>query len=90
MSRIIAGLAVAVAAIFTAWGIAAMLLDLTQQNGGGPWLLCLLYGLLLVVFWAGMSLLRWRSTLGIVVLILSASFALPLGLFALLIRMADD
>lgn len=90
MSRVVAGLAVAAAAIFTAWVIAAALLDLMKQDDGRPWLLHLLYGILLVVFWSGMSLLRWRSTAGIIVLIISASCALPLGLLTLLIRMADD
>jgi hypothetical protein len=46
--------------------------------------------LLLAMFWSGLSLLRWRSTLALIILILSTIYALPLGLFVLALRLADD
>lgn len=88
--RWIAWLAVAFAAAFTAWALYAMAADLMHHDDGGPWLLYILYGLLLFMFWSFLGVLRWRSPFAWVVLIFLAIQALPLGIFTLLLRLADD
>jgi len=50
----------------------------------------LLWFLLLALVWSGLSLLRWRTNLAIVVMLLSALYALPLGVLILLLRAVSD
>jgi hypothetical protein len=83
-------IAVVLAATFTICAIAKMAIDLMTEDSHAPWLLYLLWFLLLAMFWSGLSLLRWRSNLTIVVLLLSSIYAMPLGLFILIFRMVDD
>jgi hypothetical protein len=83
-------IAVVLAATFTICAIAKMAIDLMAEDSHAPWLLYLLWFLLLAMFWSGLSLLRWRSNLAIVVLLLSSIYAMPLGLFILIFRMVDD
>ena len=82
--------ATGLAAAYTVWAIAVMASDLMREDNHALWTLYLLWLLLLAMFWSGLSLLRWRSTLAIIILILSTIYALPLGLFVLALRLADD
>jgi hypothetical protein len=61
-------IAVFLAATFTICAIAKMAIDLMAEDSHAPWLLYLLWFLLLAMFWSGLSLLRWRSNLAIVTL----------------------
>jgi hypothetical protein len=83
-------IAVFLAATFTICAIAKMAIDLMAEDSHAPWLLYLLWFLLLAMFWSGLSLLRWRSNLAIAILLLSLIYAMPLGLFILIFRMVDD
>ena len=60
------------------------------EDNHAAWLLYMLWLLLLAMFWSALSLLRWRTNLAIVVLLLSASCALPLGLFVIVFRLVDE
>jgi len=83
-------LAVGLAAIFSIWAIAVMASDLLREDSHPPWLLYVLWFLLLVMFWSGLSLLRWKTTLAILIFALSAIYALPLGLLVIVLRSVDD
>ena len=83
-------MATALAAAFTIWAIALMAGDLMHGDSHAPWALYLLWSLLLAMFWSGLSLLRWKATLAIVVLLLSTLYALPLGLLIVVLRLVDD
>jgi hypothetical protein len=82
--------ATGLAAVFTVWAIAVMTSELMRENSHAPWVLYLLWFLLLAMFWSGLSLLRWRTTLAIIVLLLSTLNALPLGLLIIVLRLVDD
>ena len=82
--------ALSLTAAFTIWAIAVMANDLMRDDSHPPWALYLLWFLLLAIFWSGLSLLRWRTTLAIVILLLSSIYALPLGLFIIIFRLVDD
>lgn len=83
-------MATGVAAAFTVWAIAVMTSDLMRENNDAPWALYLLWFLLLTMVWSGLSLLRWRTTLAIIVLFLATLYALPLGLLIIVFRLVDD
>ena len=83
-------IATGLAAAFSVWVIAVMASDLMRENNHAPWALYLLWLLLLTMFWSGLSLLRWRTTLAIFVLLLSTLYALPLGLLIIVFRLVDD
>jgi hypothetical protein len=78
------------AAAFTVWAIAVMASDLMREDSHAPCALYLLWFLLLAMFWSGLSLLRWRTTLATIVLLLATLYALPLGLLIIVFRMVDD
>jgi len=82
--------AVGLAAVFTIWVMAVMASDLMREDGHPPWALYLLWFLLLAVFWSGLSLLRWRTNLAIIILLLSTVYALPLGVLIVLLRAVSD
>ena len=82
--------AVSTAAVLTIWTIATVASDLTREGSYPPWGLYFLWFLLLAVVWSGLSLLRWRTNLAIVVLLLCAVYALPLGVLLLLLRAVGD
>jgi hypothetical protein len=82
--------ALSLAAALTIWAIAVMASDLMREDGHPPWALYLLWFSLLAIFWSGLSLLRWKTTLAIVVLILAAVYALPLRLIIIVLRSVDD
>ena len=82
--------ATGLAAVFTVWAIAVMASDLMREGSHAPWALYLLWLLLLAMFWSGLSLLRWRTTLAIIVLLLSTLYVLPLGLLIIVFRLVDD
>ena len=82
--------ATGLAAAFTVWAIAVMASDLMREDSHAPWALYLLWFLLLAMFWSGLSLLRWRTTLAIIVLFISTLYALPLGLLIIVFRLVDD
>jgi hypothetical protein len=83
-------LATGLAAVFTIWAIAMMVSDLMREDSHAPWALYLLSLLSLVMFWSGLSLLRWRTTLAIIILLLSTLYVLPLGLLIIVFRLVDD
>jgi dolichyl-phosphate-mannose--protein O-mannosyl transferase len=82
--------AIGLAAAFSIWAVAVMASDLMREDSHTPSALYLLWFLLLAMFWSGLSLLRWRTTLAIVVLLLSAAYAMPLGLLIVILRAVDD
>jgi len=49
------------------WTIAVVVSDLAREGSYPPWGLYFLWFLLLAVVWSGLSLLRWRTNLAIVV-----------------------
>jgi hypothetical protein len=81
---------IGLAAAFTVWAIAVMASGLMREDGHAPWALYLLWSLFLAMFWSGLSLLRWRTTLATIVLLLATLYALPLGLLIIVFRMVDD
>jgi hypothetical protein len=83
-------LATSLAAVLTIWAIAMMASDLVREDNHAPWALYLLCFLSLAMFWSGLSLLRWRTNLAIVILLLSAVYALPLGVFIVALRAVGD
>jgi hypothetical protein len=83
-------LAVGMAAALTMWAIAVVASDLAREDGYPPWGLYILWFWLLAAVWSGLSLLRWRTNLAIVVLLLSVVHALPLGVLIVLLRAASD
>jgi hypothetical protein len=83
-------IAVSLASALTLWTIVAVASDLTREASYPPWALYFLWFLLLAVAWSGLSLLRWRTNLAIVVLLLSAAYALPLGVLIVLLRAVSD
>jgi len=83
-------LATSLAAVLTIWAIAMMASDLVREDNHAPWALYLLCFLSLAMFWSGLSLRRWRTTLAIVVLLLSTLYVLPLGLLIIVFRLVDD
>ena len=82
--------AIGLAAAFTIWAVAVMTSELMREDSHPPTGLYFLWFSLLAMFWSGLSLLRWGTTLAIVVFILSAIYALPLGLFVIVLRSVDD
>ena len=82
--------AAGLAAVFTVWAIAVMASDLMREDSHAPWALYLLCFLSLAMFWSGLSLLRWRTTPAIVVLLLSTLYVLPFGLLIIVFRLVDD
>ena len=82
--------AIGLAAAFTVWAVAVMTSELMREDRHPPTGLYFLWFSLLAMFWSGLSLLRWRTTLAIVVFILSAIYALPLGLLVIALRSVDD
>jgi hypothetical protein len=82
--------AVGTAAALTMRAIAVVASDLTREGSYPPWGLYVLWFFLLAALWSGLSLLRWRTNLAIVVLVLSAAYALPLGVFIALLRAVND
>ena len=83
-------LVITMAAAFSIWAVAAMASELLREDGHAPSALYLLWFLFLTMFWSGLSLLRWRTTLAIAILALSALYAVPLSLFIIIFRLADD
>ena len=59
--------AVSMASALTMWTIAVVVSDLAREGSYPPWGLYFLWFLLLAVVWSGLSLLRWRTNLAIVV-----------------------
>ena len=82
--------AVSTAAVLTIWTIATVGSDLAREGSYPPWGLYFLWFLLLAMVWSGLSLLRWRTNLAIVILLLSAAYALPLGVLIILLRAVPD
>ena len=82
--------AVSIASALTLWTIAVVVRDLAHEGSYPPWGLYFLWFLLLALVWSGLSLLRWRTNLAIVVMLLSALYALPLGVLILLLRAVSD
>jgi hypothetical protein len=82
--------AVGLAAAFSIWAVAVMASDLMREDSHAPCALYLLCLMLLAMFWSGLSLLRWRTTPAIVVLLLSTAYAMPLGLLIVILRAVDD
>jgi len=82
--------AVSIASALTLWTIAVVVSDLAREGSYPPWGLYFLWFLLLALVWSGLSLLRWRTNLAIVVMLLSALYALPLGVVILLLRAVSD
>jgi hypothetical protein len=82
--------AVSMAAALTLWTIAVVASDLTREDSYPPWALYILWFLLLAMVWSALSLLRWRTNLAIVVLLLSSIYALPLGVLIVLLRSVSD
>jgi hypothetical protein len=82
--------AVGLAASLTIWVIASVTIDLMREDSYPPWGLHFLSFSLLAMVWSGLSLLRWKSNLAIAALILSAMYALPLGMLILLFRSFSD
>ena len=82
--------AVSIASALTLWTIAVVVSDLAREGSYPPWGLYFLWFLLLAAVWSGLSLLRWRTSFAIVVLLLSALYALPLGVVILLLRAVSD
>jgi hypothetical protein len=78
---------IGLAAVFSIWSIAVMASDLMREDSHPPLGLYFLWLSLLSMFWSGLSLLRWRTNLAIVVLLLSAIYAPPLGMFVILFRL---
>jgi hypothetical protein len=83
-------LASSLAALLSIWAIAMMASDLVREGNHAPWALYLLCLLSLAMFWSGLSLLRWRTTLAIVILLFSTLYVLPLGLLIIVFRLVDD
>ena len=83
-------LVITMAAAFSIWAVAAMASELLREDGHAPSALYILWFLFLTMFWSGLSLLRWRTTLAIAILALSALYAVPLSLFIIIFRLADD
>jgi len=83
-------LVITMAAAFSIWAIAARASELLREDGHAPSALYLLWLLFLTMFWSGLSLLRWRTTLAIAILALSALYAVPLSLFIIIFRLVDD
>jgi hypothetical protein len=81
---------IGLASAFTIWAIAVMANDLLHEDSHPAWLLYVLWFLLLAMFWSGLSLLRWKAIVAIVVFILSSACALPLGLLIIALRSVDD
>ena len=79
-----------IASALTMWAIAVVVSDLAREGSYPPWGLYSLWFLLLAVVWSGLSMLRWRTNLAIVVLLLCAVYALPLGVLILLLRAVGD
>ena len=82
--------AVSTASGLTLWTIAVVVRDLAHEGSYPPWGLYFLWFLLLALVWSGLSLLRWRTNFAIVVLLLSALYALPLSVLILLLRAVSD
>jgi hypothetical protein len=82
--------AVSLASALTVWTIAVVANDLAREDSYPPWGLYFLWFSLLAAAWSGLSLLRWRTNLAIVVLLLSALYALPLGVLIILLRAVRD
>ena len=82
--------AVGLAAALTMWAIAVVVSDLTREESYPPLGLYFLWFLVLAMVWSGLSLLRWRTNLAIVILLLSAVYALPLGVFIVVLRAVGD
>ena len=76
------------AAAVTIWAIAEVAINL-MWNDYPPWGLYLLWFLLLAMVWSGLSMLRWKTNLGFVVFLLSAMYALPLGLLIVALSFGD-
>jgi len=76
--------------VLTIWTIATVASDLAREGSYPPWGLYFLWLSLLAMVWSGLSLLRWRTNLAIVVLLLSAAYALPLGMLIILLRAVPD
>ena len=82
--------AVSIASALTLWTIAVVVSDLAREGSYPPWGLYFLWFLLLALVWSGLSLLRSRTNFAIVVLLLSALYALPLSVLILLLRAVSD
>ena len=81
---------ISVVAALTMWAIAVVASDLMREGSYPPWGLYFLWFLILAMVWSGLSLLRWRTNLAIVILLLSAVYALPLGVFIVVLRAVGD
>jgi hypothetical protein len=82
--------AVGLAAALTIWVIASVTIDLMREDSYPPWGLYFLWFSLLAMVWSWLSLLRWKSNFAMAALILSATYALPLGMLILLFRSFSD
>ena len=78
--------AVGIAAVLSVWAVAVMVRDIMQENSYPPIGLYFLWFALLAMFWSGLSLLRWKTNVATVVLLISSMFAIPFGLLVLLLR----
>jgi len=78
------------AAALTTWAVTVVASNLTREGSYPPWGLYFLWFLVLAMIWAGLSLLRWRTNVAIVVLLLSAVYALPLGALIVVLRAVSD
>jgi hypothetical protein len=81
---------ISMAAALTVWAVAVVASDLTREGSYPPWGLYFLWFSVLGMIWSGLSLLRWRTNLAIVVLLLSALYALPLGVLIVVLRAFSD
>ena len=81
--------ALSLAAALTVWAIVEVGIDIMREERYPPWGLYFLWFSLLAMLWSGLSLLRWRSNLAIVVLLLSAIYALLLGMLTILLAFGD-
>ena len=82
--------AVGLTAALTMWVIAVAVSDLMREGSYPPWGLYFLWCLVLAMVWSGLSLLRWRTNLAIIVLLLSAVYALPLGVLIVVLHAVSD
>jgi hypothetical protein len=81
--------AFSLATALTVWAILEVGSDFMSEERYPPWGLYLLWFSLLAMLWSGLSLLRRRTNPAIFVLLLSAVYALPLGMLTFLLAFGD-
>jgi predicted Na+-dependent transporter len=81
--------ALVLATALTVWAVVEAAINIMREERYPPWGLYLLWFSLLAMLWSGLSLLRRRTNLAIFVLLLSAVYALPLGMLTILLAFGD-